>query len=185
MKVKPGQLIEEFEAKDGKKIIFRTPKNSDLLQLLRFINALVKEDTFILTARQKTIKEEKIYLKNVLKSMKEGKGVWLVALHKNKIIAHGSVNVDNEERSPHVGEIRLSVLKPYRNLGIGKRMLFHLIKFGKKLCFKYLLLGVMSNNKIALQLYRKFGFKQVARIPKIFIYKGKYVDDIWMIKKLR
>ncbi|MEM5834891.1 MAG: GNAT family protein [Candidatus Aenigmatarchaeota archaeon] len=42
----------------------------------------------------------------------------------------------------------------------------------------------MANNKVAIKLYKKFGFKQVARIPKIFIYKGKYVDDIWMMKKL-
>ncbi|MEM5834892.1 MAG: GNAT family N-acetyltransferase [Candidatus Aenigmatarchaeota archaeon] len=133
MKIKPGQLIEEFKAKDGKKIIFRTPKNSDLFQLLNFINALVKEDTFILIAKRKTIKEEKEYLKNVLSLMKKGKGIWLVGLYKNKIVAHGSVEVGNGERSPHVGEIRLAVLKTYRNLGIGKRLLSLLINFGKRL----------------------------------------------------
>jgi RimJ/RimL family protein N-acetyltransferase len=184
MKFKPGQFIEEFEAKDGKKIIFRTPKPSDLFQLLHFINSLIEEDTFILTCKKRTIKEEKEYMRKILKSMKEGKGVWVVALHNEKIVAHGSVHVSGE-RSPHVCELSISVLKPYRNLGIGKKLIDLLINFGKTLNFKYIILGVFANNKIAIKLYKKFGFKQVARIPKIFLYKGKYVDDIWMMKKIK
>jgi ribosomal protein S18 acetylase RimI-like enzyme len=89
------------------------------------------------------------------------------------------------ERSPHVCELSISVLKPYRNLGIGKKLIDLLISFGKTLNFKYIFLGVFANNKIAIKLYKKFGFKQVARIPKIFLYKGKYVDDIWMMKKIK
>ncbi|MEM7826348.1 MAG: GNAT family N-acetyltransferase [Candidatus Aenigmatarchaeota archaeon] len=185
MKIEEGQIIEEFEAKDGKKIVFRTPKNSDVAQLLNFINSLIEEDTFISLTKKKTKIEEKKYLKKILRSMKEGKGFWLVALHENRIVAHGGVRVKDEGRSPHVGKIGLCVIKPYRNLGIGKRLFFHLVEFGRKLGFKYLLLEVFASNKIALKLYKKFGFKQVAKIPNLLIHKGKYVDAIWMMKKLK
>jgi ribosomal protein S18 acetylase RimI-like enzyme len=44
-------------------------------------------------------------------------------------------------------------------------------------------LSVFSTNKIAMNLYKKLGFKKVARIPKQLQYKNKLVDEIVMIRE--
>jgi ribosomal protein S18 acetylase RimI-like enzyme len=50
---------------------------------------------------------------------------------------------------------------------------------------KIITLRVFSTNKSAIDLYKKIGFKVVARLPKRNYYKGKYVDDLVMDYYLR
>lgn len=180
---KPNQIIDTFVAKDGKKVVLRTSSWKDLNQLLHFINSLVEEDTFILMNKRKTLREEKVWLKEKIKRMGTGEGVSIVAEINRKIVGHCEIK-PSTERSPHVGEIGMAILKEYRDIGIGKRMLQELIKIGKKMKFKFLFLGVFEVNKVGLKLYEKFGFKEVARLPKFFMYKGRYIDDILMMRKL-
>jgi len=42
------------------------------------------------------------------------------------------------------------------------------------------LLEVYVNNEPAIKLYKKMGFKRVARIPKHIQYKGKLIDEFIM-----
>ena len=44
--------------------------------------------------------------------------------------------------------------------------------------------GAFANNKIAISLYKKVECKSVAKIPKQFKLKGKFFDEIIMIKNL-
>lgn len=178
---KPNQKIGEFKLKNGIKILVRTPKKNDLKQLLQFINSLIQEDTFILETKKKTLKEEKNWLNDVLKKMKSGEKIYFVGEINNNIVAVSRIGIYSS-RSRHIGEISFSVLRPYRNLGIGKILLKTLLIIGKKMKFKKLILGVLGNNKIAINLYKKFGFKEVTRVPKVIFYKGKYVDDVLMMK---
>jgi len=181
MRFKPNQRIEEFTAKNGKKVLLRIIKKGDTLQLLKFINALAAEDTYILTTK-KSLKEEKQWVEDVLKKMKKGGKVVVVAEVGGKIIGNFMIH-QSTERSPHVGEFGISVLKKYRNLGIGNKMMQTFIKLGKRMGYKQFILGVFGNNKKAIILYKKYGFKEVARLPKFFLHKGKYVDDILMMRK--
>jgi RimJ/RimL family protein N-acetyltransferase len=181
MRFKPGQHIEQFTAKNGKRVLLRTIKKGDTLQLLKFINELAAEDTFILVTK-KTLKEEKHWIEDILKKMKMGSKVHVVAELDGKIIGGFGIQ-QSTERSPHVGEFGISVLKKYRSLGIGNRMMQTFIKLGKRMGYKHLFLGVFGSNKKAIRLYKKYGFKEVARLPKFFLHKGKYVDDILMMRK--
>ena len=127
----------------------------------------------------------RLFLKELLKNMKSRKKVAIVVEINKKIIGMFSVETSRMERSPHVGGIGVAILKEYRGLGIGNKMMEVLIKLGRKMGFKFLRLTVFASNKVAINLYKKFGFKKVARIPKELLYKGKYVDDIIMMKKLK
>lgn len=42
-------------------------------------------------------------------------------------------------------------------------------------------LSVFANNKPAIGLYRKIGFKKVASVPKQLQYKGRLIDEIIML----
>jgi len=183
MKFKPGQRIGEFTDKNGKRVLFRTIRRGDVYRLLKFINALAAEDTYILIHERITLKEEKQWVENSLKDMRKGKGVLVVAETDGKII--GNFNIHQSTlRSPHIGEFGVGVLKECRGLGIGNKMMDIFIQLGKKMGFKHLFLGVFENNKNAIHLYKKYGFKEVARIPKFFLHRRKYVDDVLMMRKV-
>jgi len=49
---------------------------------------------------------------------------------------------------------------------------------------KIIRLNVFPTNKPAISLYRKFGFKKVAKIPKQISYLGKLIDEIIMLRRL-
>jgi len=50
---------------------------------------------------------------------------------------------------------------------------------------KIIRLSVFSTNKPAISLYKKIGFKIVAKIPKQISYKGKFIDEVIMLLCLR
>ncbi len=60
--------------------------------------------------------------------------------------------------------------KDYRNKGVASSLLRELIEFSKKNC-SLITLEVNENNKIAIHLYEKFGFKNVGVRKKY--YDGK------------
>lgn len=55
----------------------------------------------------------------------------------------------------------LYVEEEYRNKGIGTSLIKEAIKIIKTKNYKYVDIGVMSNNKNALNLYKKIGFKDL------------------------
>jgi len=90
----------------------------------------------------------------------------LLAEDKNKIVGISSVEL-RKDRESHVGEFGISIRKEYRGIGLGKKLMKEVLKLAKReLKPKIIRLSVFSENKIAPNLYKKFGFKEVARIPK-------------------
>jgi len=46
-------------------------------------------------------------------------------------------------------------------------------------------LDVFANNKPAIALYKRMGFKIVGKIPKQIQYKGKLIAEYIMIKEIK
>ena len=174
-------MIKNFK---GKKLKIRELKKSDLNkpeEFLDYINSLVEENAMISIKEKKNLKEEKEWLKKQLKEIKKKKRIMIVAEDKNKIVGICECSL-REGRQSHVGEIGISVRKEYRGIGLGKFLLAKILKLAKKkLKPKIFRLFVFETNKIAQNLYKKFGFKKVAKIPKQIQYKGKLISEIIMI----
>merc|ERR1712233_84011 len=63
----------------------------------------------------------------------------------------------------------LGVLKAYRNYGVGRRMLQHVIDLvEKRLNFNEIFLHVQISNSIAIKFYEKFGFKIVRKLHNYY-----------------
>jgi len=150
-----------------------------------FINQLVKEDAKILANKPYTIKKEREYLKEILNRVKQRKLVYIVAEHKGKIA--GSVEIAcGNLRKAKIAVYGIAIAKPYRGIGLGKYLSQLAFKMAKKLKPKpkIIRLEVFENNKPAIKLYEKLGFKKVAKIPKALEYKGKLIGEIVMMKEL-
>lgn len=134
--------------------------------------------------KKQTLEEEKIWLEETLQNVKEKREVFLVAKEKNKVIGSSEVKL-RKGRENHIGELGISIRKEYRGKGLGTKLMAEILKEARKeLKPKIIRLSVFSENTIAQNLYKKFGFKKVARVPKQLEYKGKLTDEIIMIKEL-
>ena len=79
------------------------------------------------------------------------------------------------------------VKEEYRKQGIGKRLLWKTRKLLKQYKCKFIYLWVLSNNKQAISIYKKWGFKQVPmiyNIDKIQINKVLSLKTLIISKKI-
>jgi len=164
-----------------KVVIRKLKKNEKVKDLLEYINELIKEDTYISMNKILTYSEEKKWLKERIKSMKKGDSITILAVVGDKIVGITDASRDIGRERENVG-IGISVKKEYRGKGIGKKLLNEVISRAKRrLKPKNIYLEVYAPNKVAISLYKKLGFKTVAKLKSWGKYKNKYVDRIFMV----
>jgi len=86
-----------------------------------------------------------------------------------------------------MGRFAIAIVREYRGIGLGKYLISEVIKSAKKefgADLKVIQLEVLANNKPAIALYKKAGFKIVAKIPKQIQYRGKLIGEYIMVKYL-
>ena len=72
-----------------------------------------------------------------------------------------------------------------RGKGIGTQAMQYLEEQIKVQGMHRIELGVFEFNTNAIKLYKKMGFKEIARIPDFTYYQGKMWEDIRMEKRLK
>jgi len=183
-KLKPGKILKKVISQKGQEIILRLPKSSDLKDFQELINSLVEEDDFILINKKMGLKEERKWLMNVLKEIKEGKKVLLCAVANQKVI--GSCQITKGRgRQSHVGRLGIALHKNYRQQKIGSFLMEETLKLAQKyLKNKMITLEVFATNKRARNFYQKFGFKEYGKLPRAILRRGRYIPEILMYKEL-
>lgn len=181
-----GEVVFKGKAKKGTEIIIRYPTEKDLSFLLLYINTLSKEKTFIsFQGEQMSIEQEKNYLDGRLSKIKNNESVYLLVFIGEKLI--GDCHITLEEKiSGHVGDFGISIAKEFRNEGIGKLLINLIFEEAKKNIkkLKIVKLGAFANNPIAISMYKKIGFVEYGRLPDGILYKGKFIDHVYMYKKI-
>lgn len=92
-----------------------------------------------------------------------------------------------DKTESHEGVFGLSVASEFRGEGIGSLVMKLTLEEALKnmLELKIITLGVFSNNSLAMDIYKKFGFIEYGRLPKGVLHRGQYVDHIYMYKNVR
>lgn len=167
-----------------KKIIIRKLAKSDIKNAKKFqvfINSFVKEEAKLLIKKELSLKEERTKLKRFLEAIRRKTMVFLVAEFNDEIVGTTSIEL-GRGREDHIGNFGVTIKDGYRRMGLGKYLMSEVIKLAKKeLKPKIIQLGVYVNNKPAISLYKKMGFKIVAKMPKQIQWKGKLIDEYIMI----
>lgn len=177
------KVYREFRAGDGRPVVLRTPRMSDLDDLLEFINSLVDEGADILFTERTSREAEADWLGKLLAEIEKG-GVICVSLEVNgKVVGNSDVH-KGKGRKSHIGTLGIALSQGYRDVGIGTEMMKVLIEESKRAKLKLLRLSVFDSNPKAKHVYEKVGFREVGRIPK-GMRKGKeYVDEVYMALEL-
>lgn len=93
--------------------------------------------------------------------------IMLLAKCDDKIIGCASLS-RLPRRMKHRGDFAIAVAKEYWNKGIGSQLLNNIIAFAKENDFAVIDLQVRSDNKGAIHLYEKYGFKKIGEHPAFF-----------------
>ncbi|XOB46337.1 MAG: N-acetyltransferase family protein [Candidatus Nealsonbacteria bacterium] len=173
-----------------KKLTIRFSEKADIKKAARFkryTDELAEDDTAYISRKQKiSLKEKRKYIKDRLERIKKYKLVILIAEDKDKVVGMTIISLRSYVQS-HIGGLGIHILKDYRGIGLGKYFMKEILKLAKtklKPKPRMIRLSVFSVNKTAISLYKKIGFRSVAKIPKQFKLKGKLYDEVVMLKYL-
>ncbi|MDI6602634.1 MAG: GNAT family N-acetyltransferase [Patescibacteria group bacterium] len=174
---------------NGREIKIKELSRKDLRNVRKFrdfINSLIDENAQILMNKRFSLSEERKWLEEQLRKIKNRKTVFLAAEYNNTVI--GTTGIDLLiGRQSHIGNFGITIRKDYRRISLGSYLLDKIIKLAKKVLKpqpKIIRLNVFSTNKPAIKLYKKYGFKIVAKIPKQIEFKGKLVNQLIMLREL-
>jgi RimJ/RimL family protein N-acetyltransferase len=155
---------KSFKTKNGRDIQIReiTSGNEEFLEsLISMYTSLSSKTLRFLRANPFTSSEVKEMLKRV-----DGERITsLVALNNNKVVAEARLIKYSEKTA----EFGLIVHDKYQNKGIGQAMVKSIIEACKRRGIKRLIGFCSEKNKVALHIYRKFGFKVEKTIDNPYI----------------
>ena len=72
--------------------------------------------------------------------------------------------------------ISILIDKKFRNIGIGKSLLYKLLNIALKKKIQNIFLEVSVENLIAINLYKKFNFIKVGKRKNYYFQNGRYID---------
>ncbi|MDD4082206.1 MAG: GNAT family N-acetyltransferase [Sphaerochaetaceae bacterium] len=150
-------------------------KKNDAKNLLIFFKQIGSETNNLTFGKEgfgdDVEKEEKI-----LEKYRLSQSCLLLAKNSdNKIIASSSLVISDKPRLSKKGEIGVSVLKEFWNLGIGSALLKKLICIGKEKKLYKLDLKVAQDNFSAIHLYEKLGFMKKGEEDGMLYVEGKQI----------
>jgi RimJ/RimL family protein N-acetyltransferase len=182
--MKPGTILRTFAARDGRRVVLRTPTLNDLDDLLSVINSLVEEQANILVDEKVTREDELDWLSTALARLEKDETIYVIAEVDDRVVGNSELGRKTTGRDRHVGTIGIAIRDGFREIGIGTEMIKTLIDQAKSRGLKVLTISTFANNERAHHVYQKLGFVDTGRIPKKFFKEGKYIDEILMARVL-
>ena len=179
--------MSKIQLKTGQTIEIRPPKKSDLKALLKYVNDLSAEKTFVSSQGVKmTLKDEEKYLDRSIKEIGKGNRVQLLAFDEDILIANVSLERKKMTIESHVCSLAMGVKKEYRDKGLGRILINEIHQLAKKNIagLKICTLTVFGNNDRAIHLYESFGYKKFGLLPKALQWRNKLVDHLYMYKNI-
>jgi RimJ/RimL family protein N-acetyltransferase len=186
--MRTGEVYGNLALGDGREIVLRALFRGDLSKAVTFANTLVRErssnkDLGTLLDRRVTRREEKRWLDLMLSRIKRGDVFSVAAFHHGRLVGNSEIHRQRFKDLRHSGTLGIAILDGYRGVGLGRRMLEHLLDVALEGGVSLVELRVLSINRIAIRLYRSLGFGQAGMVPGKIIRGGRRIDEILMFRQ--
>ncbi|MBI2028930.1 GNAT family N-acetyltransferase [Candidatus Gottesmanbacteria bacterium] len=182
-----GKIIFNGISRKNTSFYIRYPKIGDSTLMQDYINTISEEQTFIRFQGEKvTLEHETKFLNDQLEKISKNQAVLFLVFSDQKLIGISGIEM-KDRTSKHEGVFGISVAKEFRCQGIGKILMHKVLDEAVEDIpqLKIITLGIFANNPAAFKMYENFGFKEFGRLPEGILHKGKYVDHVYMYKKVR
>lgn len=171
-------------------MLIREPKPSDFDDMVEVFFSFFPEAEadpsfgLALSKTKPSIDDEREWFENALKGIAEGNVVMLMAEVDSRVIGWCEVSrLAPKTPVDHRGELGICVKKEFRGRGVGESLIKGIIEKSRGK-FEVIELTVLSDNRKAIRLYEKFGFKKYGDRPGALKRAGRYFDDVLMDLKL-
>jgi L-amino acid N-acyltransferase YncA len=160
---------------NGKRVMFRFLNEQDREELVRLFHEAPDEDLRFL---KQDVKDAKL-VGSWVEHLNYQKVLPLVAvnLEGNRIIADATLH-RGKHAAKHIGEVRIFVCRPFRNLGLGSLMLEELINLAKKESLHWIKAEIIADHKKVVKAFRTKGFEVRATLEDYFIRKDGVTHDV-------
>jgi len=176
--------------KDGfNGVLIRSLTEADIdnsKEFLRFINGIISDLSVKVSFKeQRTIKEERLWLSEVVELINQRKMVQMVSFLDNEVVGMSDITLLRERKS-HVGEFGIALNDRVR----GKKLGFELAKatirkgvmiFGDSL--KVIKVSFPASKNRVGGFYKSLGFVEVATIPDQYFFDDLEAETV-MIKRI-
>jgi RimJ/RimL family protein N-acetyltransferase len=164
-------------------VTIREALPSDAEKIIQYVQRLSEEPVSNIVIEpgefNHTVAEEEKILSEFAAS---ASSVFLVAEVAEKIVGLLNCRGKNDRKAiRHVVTLGMSVDQDWRGQGIGTLLMANAIKWAKGTGFiKRIELLVFERNKVAIHLYKKFGFEIEGKHRKAIFRDGVYLDNLTM-----
>jgi L-amino acid N-acyltransferase YncA len=166
---------------NGKRVMFRFLNDQDRDELIRLFHEAPEEDLRFL---KQNVRDTKM-VDSWVTHLNYQKVLPLVAvdMEDNRLIADATLH-RGKHAAKHIGEVRIFVSRPFRNLGLGSLMLEELINLAKKENLYWLKAEIVADHKKVVKAFRSKGFEARATLEDYFIRKDGVTHDIVLMLRL-
>ncbi|MHB1829947.1 MAG: GNAT family N-acetyltransferase [Candidatus Micrarchaeaceae archaeon] len=139
----------------------------------------------VLYRRKPDFKQESEWFEAAYKQIGRGNSIALVAEADGKAVGLCDViRIKPGTSADHVGQIGIAVKKEYRSHGIGRALMSEAIRRSKGK-FEQLILNVFENNKAAINLYKKLGFREFGTLKMSQKRGNRYFNEKYFYLRLK
>jgi RimJ/RimL family protein N-acetyltransferase len=97
-----------------------------------------------------------------------------------RVVGVASLEFHNTLAEKHKAEFGITVHDSRQNKGLGTALTRHMLAIARKKKLRKITLTVLAENKRAIRVYEKCGFRIEAKLRKESFIKGRYYDDYVM-----
>lgn len=178
--------LREIILRNGQICLLKSPTENDARDILEHLKQTSAETDYMARYEDEitmTIEQESIYLSKLLTNPKE---CMISAVIDGQLAANAGFRcVAPYDKYRHRAAFGISVKKLYWGMGVGFIVLDAMIEAAKAAGYEQLELDVVADNKRAVALYEKVGFKIYATRNKCFKYRdGSYGAEHLMMLEL-
>lgn len=166
--------------KNGKRVMLRFLNEQDRESLIRMFQEAPEEDTRFLKQDVKDIKLINYWIDHI--NYRKVLPLVAVDLENNQLVADATLH-RGKHSAKHIGEIRIFVSRPVRNLGLGSTMLEELINLAKKEGLQWLKAEIIADHKKVIKAFRDKGFEIRATLEDYFIRKDGMTHDVVLMMR--
>lgn len=178
---------KNFNLKDGRKALLRSPCEEDAKEMLQFIIKASGETDFLMKFPEEfaefTLEQEKDFIRE---DYDNKNGMMITCLVDGRIAGNCQISFRTGKKDRHRASVAIALLQEFWNLGIGTRMFEEMFRVARaRGDVRQIELDFIEGNKRARGLYEKMGFRITGVKPDAIRMKdGSFVNEYMMMKKL-
>ncbi len=117
---------------------------------------------------------------NFIESVRAVDGQIMLAVTGDQVVGWCTTRPHTAEMFRHIADIGMGLLPEFRGRGIGRRLIDNGLTWAWESGFEQVELSVLTNNDIAVKLYRSVGFVEQGVRRRVWKLDGEYRDIMLM-----